>query len=72
MEVIEVKPRQTATAEAVSLVWHPHPVTPIAGRELRACAWSAGRTVRETLLHAGVDPHQPIVVTLDDRLLTVV
>ena len=71
MEVIEVKPRQTATAEAVSLVWHPHPVTPIAGREMRACAWSAGRTVRETLLHAGVDPHQPIVVTLDDRLLTV-
>ena len=69
--MIEIKPRQTAVAESIHLIWHPHPVTPIAGRNLRLCEWVPGRTVRETLLAAGIDPQQPIVALLDDRLLTV-
>lgn len=50
---------------------HPHPVLPLAGRSVGAHALRPGETVAEILLGAGVDPHQPISVRLDDALVPV-
>jgi hypothetical protein len=64
-------PTKKPLAQAMDIYWHPHPVTPIAGREMIACAVHEGATVREILLSSGIDTYQPIVIWLDDRLLTV-
>jgi len=66
---MEMKP--TEIAKELSIIWSPHPVTPIVDRQ--SILWTAqeGQSVRELLLAANVDPYQPIVVSLDGRLLTV-
>jgi len=66
---MEVK--QTELSRSLNIVYQPHPITPILGRKGMVAAIQEGTTVREILLSAGVDPYQPIVITLDDRLLTV-
>lgn len=64
-------PVKRPIAQSIDLLWHPHPVTPIAGRQGLICPVSEGSTVREMVLSAGIDAHQPILIWLDDRLLTV-
>lgn len=63
--------KQTEIAKELSIIWSPHPVTPTVDRQ--SILWTAqeGQTVRQLLLAANVDPYQPIVVSLDGRLLTV-
>ena len=63
--------KQTELAKELSIVWHPHPITPSVDRQ--SILWTAteGQTVRQMLLAAEVDPYQPIIITLDDRMLTV-
>ena len=61
---------KTELAKNLSVVWHPHPVTPYAGREVMMVA-AEGYTIRQLLLNAKVDPHQEIVVYVDDVLITV-
>lgn len=58
-------------AEQISVIYRPHPILPAANCERKQQAWRAGQTVREILLANGVDAHQPIIVIVDDRLLTV-
>lgn len=55
----------------MAVAWHPHPITPAAGREMREHPWRAGQTVREALLAHGIDRHQPISILINDRVLTV-
>ena len=62
--------KQTELAKNLSVVWHPHPVTPYAGREVMMIA-AEGYTIRQLLLNAQVDPHQEIVVYVDDKLIRV-
>lgn len=62
--------KQTELASNLSVVWHPHPVTPYAGREVMQIAVE-GYTIRELLLNAKVDPYQEIVVYVDDELIKV-
>lgn len=62
--------KQTELAKNLSVVWHPHPVTPYAGREVMLIA-AEGYTIRDLLLNAKVDPHQEIVVFVDDQLIKV-
>lgn len=54
-----------------NVIWHPHPILPSAGRKSHQCVIEQGSTVREVLIHAGIDTKQPIFINLDDRLLTV-
>ena len=56
---------------ALTITHHPHPILPAADRRVAAHAWRAGQSVREVLLAHGVDAHQEIVVSLNDRLLCV-
>lgn len=63
MEVIEHKPK-------VGVVWHHHPVI-VSERKHYSCVIGDGSTVREILINQGIDTKQPIVILLDDRLLTV-
>lgn len=62
---------QNELSKKLSVIWHPHPVTPIAGRETLVATAQEGLSVREVLINSGIDPHQPIVIWLDDRMLTV-
>lgn len=62
--------KQTELAKNLSVVWHPHPVTPYAGREVMQIA-AEGYTIRDLLLNAQVDQYQEIVVYVDDKLITV-
>ena len=55
----------------VDVVWYPHPITPVAGRQSLIATVKPLTTVRQVLLSAGIDAQQPIIVTLNDRLLTV-
>ena len=66
---MEVK--QTELSRSLNIIYQPHPITPILGRKGMVAAIQEGTSVREILLSAGIDPHQPIVILLDDRLLTV-
>ena len=54
----------------MEVIYHPHPVTPVAGRQTFAPALK-GDSVRDVLIRAGVDTQQPIIVTLNDRMLPV-
>jgi hypothetical protein len=58
-------------AKVLNVIYQPHPITPGLDRQGMVVAAREGTTVREILLAAGVDPHQPIVINLDGRLLTV-
>jgi len=68
MEVM-TQPAQSHLAQQINLIWHPHPVSLVAGRTQMICAAKPGSTVKDIALAAGIDPHQPIVISLDDRLL---
>lgn len=61
----------TEIARALTTVYHPHPVLPVAGREVKPYLWRDGEPVREILIAQGIDLHQEIVVHLNDRTLTV-
>jgi len=73
VEVIEQRsaPVKKPLANALDVIWHPHPVSPSAGRQMLLCPVLDGHTVRDVLIHSGIDLYQPIVISLDDRLLTV-
>lgn len=64
-------PVRNEVANSINLIWHPHPISPLVGRTDTICAIRPGATVRDVLKASAIDPHQPILVTLDDRLLTV-
>lgn len=64
-------PVKTDVAESINLIWHPHPISPVVGRIDTVCAIHQGSTVREILKASSIDPYRPIIVSLDDRLLTV-
>lgn len=68
MEVM-MQPAQSHLAQQINLIWHPHPVSLVSGRTQTVFAAKPGSTVREIALAAGIDPHQPIVISVDDRLL---
>lgn len=55
----------------LTIVHSPHPVLSAAGRTARQHDWRPGETLRELLLRQGFDARQEIVITLNDRLLTV-
>lgn len=67
MEVMQASPLK----QQLDILWRPHPLLPAADCKRSTQEWKPGLTVREVLLANGVDPHQPIVIVLDDRLLTV-
>ena len=62
---------QTPIKQQLDIIYRPHPLLPAANCEYKQQAWKSGQTVREILLANDVDPHQLIVIVLDDRLLTV-
>lgn len=64
-------PVRNEVANSINLIWHPHPISPLVGRTDTICAIRPGATVRDVLKASAIDPHQPIMVSLDDRLLTV-
>ena len=66
MEVQESRVKQQ-----LDIIYRPHPVLPSVNCKFAQQEWKPGQTVREILIANGVDQHQPIVVILNDRLLTV-
>lgn len=66
---MEVK--ETELSKSLNIIYQPHPVVPVNGRQQMLRVVQEGTTIREILLNVGVDPQQPIIVMLDDRLLTV-
>ena len=66
---MEMMPSQVK--QQLDVIYRPHPLLPVADCKKTQQAWRPGLTVHEILLANGVDPHQLIVVILDDRLLTV-
>ena len=70
MEVINLSHEQ-ANKNDVNIIWHPHPIAPTCERETFTFELGLGETVREILVKAGIDPKQPVLISLDDRLLTV-
>lgn len=69
MEVINAE--KSPLNNSLDVIWHPHPVLPAFNRAILPCVIQHGSTVREVLLSAGIDTKQPIIISLDDRLLTV-
>ncbi|MEY2632171.1 MAG: hypothetical protein RIR00_825, partial [Pseudomonadota bacterium] len=59
----------TEISRRLDVVFHPTAVG-AAGRAVLACPWVPGRTVREHVAAAGVDPHLEIVIRVDGVLLT--
>lgn len=57
--------------QQLDIIYRPHPVLPSVNCKFAQQEWKPGQTVREILIANGVDQHQPIVVILNDRLLTV-
>ena len=66
---MEMMPSQVK--QQLDVIYRPHPLLPVADCKKTQQAWRPGLTIHEILLANGVDPHQLIVVILDDRLLTV-
>ncbi len=62
---------QSHVKQQLDVIYRPHPLLPVADCQRSTQTWQPGQTIREILLANGVDPHQPIIVILDDRLLTV-
>ena len=69
MEIM--KRNEPSAYRAMDIIWHPHPILPAAQRKTLICEVLPGSTIREILANSGIDIHQPIVVILDDRLITV-
>lgn len=63
MEVVE------HSIDKCNVIYRPHPI--FSGRDCQYFAVNEGDTVRELLAKAGIDAKQPIVISLDDRLLKV-
>lgn len=57
--------------QQLDIIYRPHPVLPSVDCKFNQQEWKAGQTVREVLIANGVDPFQPLVIILNDRLLTV-
>lgn len=57
--------------QQLDIIWRPHPVLPAADCKYYAHPWKQGSTIREILLANNIDQYQPIIIVLDDRLLTV-
>ena len=68
---MEVKEAPHKLKSAIDLIYHPHPITPVAGRQTKNALVKEGTTIREIVYSSGVDPLQPIYIWLDDKLLTV-
>lgn len=66
---MEVK--ESRVKQQLDIIYRPHPVLPSVDCKFAKQEWKAGQTVREILIANGVDQQQPIVVILNDRLLTV-
>lgn len=66
---MEVK--QNVVKEQLDIIWRPHPILPAADCKAYVQEWKQGQTVREVLIANDIDQQQPIVIILDDRLLTV-
>ena len=62
---------QTELSKSLSVIYQPHPMTPLAGRKDIFAVSNGKACVRDVLLSANVDPYQPITVQLDGRMLTV-
>lgn len=63
MEVVE------RSLDKCNVIYRPHPI--FSGRDCQYLFTNDGDTVRELLIKAGIDQKQPIVISLDDRLLKV-
>jgi predicted phage tail protein len=68
---MEVNQTPAELKNALNLMWHPHPITPLADRQHISIPVEKGSTVRQILINSGLDTSQPIVISLDDKLLTV-
>lgn len=66
---MEVK--ESRVKQQLDIIYRPHPVLPSVDCKFAKQEWKPGKTVREILIANGVDQHQPIVIILNDRLLTV-
>lgn len=62
---------QSPVKQQLDVIYRPHPLLPVADCQRSTQTWQPGQTIREILLANGVDQRQPIIVILDDRLLTV-
>ncbi len=58
-------------AKELNIAYQPHPVAPLAGRTGMIAVIDGETPVRRVLINAGIDPHQPITVQLDGKMLTV-
>lgn len=63
--------KQKELTQSLNLIYRPHPITPGLNQQIIPVAVKDGATVRQVLIAAGVDPQQPIVIKLNDRLLKV-
>lgn len=61
----------TPLKQQLDIIYRPHPLLPAADCQFKQQAWKHDQCVRDILLANNIDPHQLIVVILDDRLLTV-
>jgi len=57
--------------QQLDIIYRPHPVLPSVDCKYANQEWQQGQTVRQILIANGVDQHQPIVIVVNDRLLTV-
>lgn len=57
--------------QQLDIIYRPHPVLPSVDCKYAHQEWQQGQTVRQILIANGVDQHQPIVIVVNDRLLTV-
>jgi predicted phage tail protein len=55
----------------LNVIWHPHPVVNSVGRQNLSVVLTKRTTIREVLIQSGIDTHQPIVITVDDKMLRV-
>jgi hypothetical protein len=58
-------------AKELNIAYQPHPVAPLAGRTGMVAVIDGTKSVRDVLLLADIDPHQPITIQLDGQMLTV-
>ena len=57
--------------QQLDIIYRPHPVLPSVDCKFAQQEWKQGLTVRQILIANGVDQFQPIVIVVNDRLLTV-
>ena len=66
---MEVK--ENLVKQQLDIIYRPHPILPSVDCKFARQEWKQGQTVREILIANGVDQQQPIVVIVNDRMLTV-